>query len=204
MTKTAAKPNPTKPILSKPNFSTRVLTGPRTRFSYCHVWEPKSVNGGDPKYSMSVLIPKDDTETVEKIRSAIELAYREGEAKLKGKGPLPPLSALKTPLRDGDLDRPGDPAYAGCWFLNANAEKAPGIVDAHAKPILDRSEVYSGCYGRVSLTFFAFNTNGNRGIACGLNNIQKLRDGESLGGQMSAEEEFAGLEDDGDEEDFLN
>ncbi len=188
--------------VAKPAASTRVVTGPRSRFSFCHIWEPKSINGGDPRYSMSVIIPKDDTETVDRINGAIEAAYRDGESKLKGKGSLPPLSALKTPLRDGDLDRPDDPAYAGCWFLNANSDRAPGIVDAHAQPILDRNEVYSGCYGRVSLSFFAFNTNGNRGIACGLNNIQKLRDGEPLGGQLSAEQEFAGL-DDGDE-DFLN
>ncbi len=193
----------TKKAAAKPNPSTRVVTGPRTRFSYCHVWEPKSINGGEPRYSLSAIIPKDDTETAERIKAAIELAYHEGEAKLKGKGALPPLSALKTPLRDGDLDRPDDPAYAGCWFLNANSDRAPGIVDAQARPILDRSEVYSGCYGRVSLSFYAFNTNGNRGIACGLNNLQKLRDGEPLGGQMSAETEFAGLEEDGDE-DFLN
>ena len=186
----------------KPAASTRVVTGPRSRFSFCHIWEPKSINGGDPRYSMSVIIPKDDEDTVSRINGAIEAAYRDGESKLKGKGALPPLSAIHTPLRDGDLDRPDDPAYAGCWFLNANSDRAPGIVDAHAQPILDRNEVYSGCYGRVSLSFFAFNTNGNRGIACGLNNIQKLRDGEPLGGHLSAEQEFAGL-DDGDE-DFLN
>lgn len=187
----------------KPAASTRVVTGPRTRFSYCNVWEPRSVNGGDPKYSMSLIIPKDDAETVGRINRAIEAAYREGEAKLKGKGALPPLTAIRTPLRDGDLDRPEDPAYAGCWFLNANSDRAPGIVDAKAQPILDRGEVYSGCYGRVSIGFYAYNTNGNRGIACGLNNIQKIRDGEPLGGYLSAEQEFAGLEADGDE-DFLN
>ena len=185
----------------KPAAPTRVVTGPRMRFSYCHIWEPKSINGGEPRYSMSVIIPKSDTETVKKIRDAIEAAYREGESRLKGKGSLPPLSSLKTPLRDGDLDRPDDPTYAGCWFLNANSDRAPGIVDAHAQPILDRSEVYSGCYGRVSLSFFAFSSNGNRGIACGLNNVQKMFDGEPLGGNISAEQEFAGL-DDGDE-DFL-
>jgi len=184
-----------------PAAPTRVVTGPRTRFSFCHIWEPKSVNGGDPKYSVSVLIPKDDTETVEKINAAIGTAYSEGEARLKGDdGTLPPLAALKTPLRDGDLERPEDPAYAGCWFLNANSDRAPGIVDAHAQPIRNPEEVYSGCYGRVSLTFYAFHMNGNRGIACGLNNIQKLRDGEPLGAILSAEEEFAGLADDGEEE----
>lgn len=188
--------------VSKPASATRVVTGPRMRFSYCHIWEPKSINGGEPRYSMSVIIPKSDQETVRKIQNAIEAAYREGESKLKGKGSLPPLSSLKTPLRDGDLDRPDDPAYAGCWFLNANSDRAPGIVDHNAQPILDRSEVYSGCYGRVSLSFYAFSSNGNRGIACGLNNVQKVFDGEPLGGQISAEQEFAGLES-GEDEDFL-
>ena len=188
---------------TKPAASTRVVLGPRTRFSYCNIWEPRSINGGNPKYSMSAIIPKDDLQTVNAVNAAIETAYRDGEAKLKGKGALPPLAALKTPLRDGDLERPDDPAYAGCWFLNANSDKAPGIVDAACNPILDRSEVYSGCYGRVSVTFFAFNSNGNRGIACGLNNIQKLSDGTPLGGHSRAEDDFADLDDE-DDEDFLS
>ena len=195
---------PASVVTSKSASATRVVLGPRTRFSFCNIWEPKSINGGTPKFSMSAIIPKDDIPTVKAINAAVETAYREGEAKLKGKGSLPPLSALKTPLRDGDLERPDDPAYAGCWFMNANSDKAPGIVDASAQPILDRSEVYSGCYGRVSVTFFAFNSNGNRGIACGLNNIQKLKDGEPLGGRISAEQEFAAFaEEPAAEEDFL-
>ena len=195
---------PASVVTSKSASATRVVLGPRTRFSFCNIWEPKSINGGTPKFSMSAIIPKDDIPTVKAINAAVEAAYREGEAKLKGKGSLPPLSALKTPLRDGDLERPDDPAYAGCWFMNANSDKAPGIVDASAQPILDRSEVYSGCYGRVSVTFFAFNSNGNRGIACGLNNIQKLKDGEPLGGRISAEQEFAAFaEEPAAEEDFL-
>ena len=95
---------------------THVITGPNVRFSYCCVWEPKSINGGDPRYSVSLLIPKSDRKTVGEINEAIEAAYHEGEARLRNKGSLPPLSALKTPLRDGDTDRPDDPAYAGCWF----------------------------------------------------------------------------------------
>jgi len=141
----------------KPVSATRVITGPKCRFSYCHIWEPQSINDGDPRYSLCVLIPKTDKETVQKIRAAMEAAYKEG------------------------------------------------VVDFQAQPILDRSEVYSGCYGRVSLTFFVFNTNGNRGIAVGLNNVMKCYDGEPLGGHMSAEAEFAGLEVPADdEEDFLN
>lgn len=186
------------------NVSTKMITGKDTRFSYCSVWEPRSVNGGDPQYSIALLIPKSDETTVAAIRAAQELAYKEGEAILKGRGgTVPPMSAIRVPLRDGDLERPEDPSYAGCWFLNARSSRAPGIVDAAARPILDRSEFYSGCYGRASITFFAYNQNGNRGIGCGLNNLQKLRDGEPLGGRISAEQEFAGFAEEAPDDDFL-
>lgn len=180
---------------------TKVITGVNTRWSYANVWDPKSINGGTPKYSVSLLIPKDDTVTVNKIKAAIQAAYEEGESKLKGNGKtVPPLSTLKQPLRDGDLERPDDEVYAGCYFINANSATAPGIVDADRQPILERSEVYSGVYGRASINLYAFNSNGNRGIACGLNNLQKIRDGEPLGGKSRAEEDFASEADD----DFLS
>ena len=179
----------------------KVITGPDTRWSYANVWEAKSINGGTPKFSVSLIIPKSDTRTIAKIKAAIEAAYREGEAKLKGNGKtVPPLSAIKTPLRDGDSERPDDPAYANSYFINANSSTAPGIVDADRQPILERSEVYSGVYGRASINFYAFNSNGNRGIACGLNNLQKIRDGEPLGGKSRAEDDFATEI----EEDFLS
>jgi hypothetical protein len=185
---------------NKVNNPMKVITGPDTRWSYANVWEPKSINGGTPKYSVSLIIPKSDTKTVAKLKAAIEAAYREGESKLKGNGKtVPPLAALKTPLRDGDTERPDDDAYANAYFINANATTAPGIVDVDRNPILTRSEVYSGVYGRASISFYAFNSNGNKGIACGLNNLQKVRDGEPLGGKASAESDFA-TEDD---EDFL-
>ena len=187
----------------KPVNPLKVITGKDTRWSYCNVWEPKAINGGTPKFSVSLLIPKSDTVTVKKIKDAIEAAYREGEAKLKGNGKtVPPLTAIKTPLRDGDAERPDDPAYAGHYFLNANSATAPGIVDADCQPILTRSEVYSGVYGRASISFYAFNSSGNRGIACGLNNLQKIRDGEPLGGRASAESDFSDFDDDDD--DFLS
>ena len=170
----------------------KVITGPDTRWSYANVWEAKSINGGTPKFSVSLIIPKSDARTVTKIKAAIEAAYREGEAKLKGNSKtVPPLSTIKTPLRDGDTERPDDPAYANAYFINANSATAPGIVDADRQPVLDRSEVYSGVYGRASINFYAFNSNGNRGIACGLNNLQKIRDGEPLGGKSRAEDDFA-------------
>lgn len=179
----------------------KVITGKDTRWSYANVWEPKAVNGGTPKYSVSLIIPKSDTVTVQKINDAIKAAYDEGQAKLKGNGrSVPTLSVIKTPLRDGDTERPDDPAYAGCYFVNANATSAPGIVDADRNPILTRSEVYSGVYGRASISFYAFNSNGNKGIACGLNNLQKIRDGEPLGSKVSAEVDF----DTEDDEDFLS
>lgn len=180
------------------NNPMKVITGPNTRWSYANVWEPKSINGGTPKYSVSLIIPKSDTATIKKIEAAIEAAYKEGEAKLKGNGrSVPALSVLKTPLRDGDAERPDDEAYANAYFVNANSATAPGIVDADRQEIIDRSEVYSGVYGRASINFYAFNSNGNKGIACGLNNLQKIRDGEPLGGKSRAEDDFAGEEDEG-------
>ena len=161
----------------------KVITGKDTRWSYANVWEAKSINGGTPKFSVSLIIPKSDTVTVQEIKAAIQAAYEEGQAKLKGNGrSVPPLTAIKAPLRDGDTERPDDPAYANSYFINANSATAPGIVDADCNPILTRSEVYSGVYGRASINFYAFNSNGNKGIACGLNNLQKIRDGEPLGG----------------------
>ena len=177
---------------------TKVITG-ETRWSYVNVWQPKGIDGSKPKYSISLVIPKSDTKTIEKIKAAIQAAYKEGESKLKGNGRVvPPLAALKTPLRDGDAERPGDEAYAGCYFVNASNYTQPGIVDRNREDIIDEREVYSGCYGRASITFYAFNSSGNRGIACSLNNLQKLRDGEQLGGHSRAQDDFAD-----DEEDFL-
>lgn len=174
---------------------TKVITGPKTRWSYANVWDAKSINGGAPKFSVSLIIPKSDTATVNKIKAAIQAAYSEGESKLKGNGKsVPALSVIKNPLRDGNLERPDDAAYANSYFINANSATALGIVDANRQPILDRSEVYSGVYGRASINFYAFNSNGNRGIACGLNNLQKIADGEPLGGKSRAEDDFADTE----------
>ena len=176
----------------RPVSGTKVVTGKETRFSYLNVFEPKSINGSTPKYSVSLIIPKTDTATIEKINRAIKAAYEEGQSKLRGNSKfVPDLESLKLPLRDGDKERKGDPAYAGCMFINANSSTAPGIVDADCNPILDRSEVYSGVYGRASINLYAFNSNGNKGIACGLNNLQKIRDGEPMGSRSRAEDDFA-------------
>jgi len=183
---------------------TKVVTGV-CRLSYANIWQAKSINGGAPKFSTSVLIPKTDAVTVNRIKTAIQAAYEEGESKLKGNGKsVPTLASLKTPLRDGDTERPDDEAYAGCWFVNANSGTAPGVVDISRQPILETSEIYSGVYARVSLSFYAFNSNGNKGIACGLQNIQKVRDGEPLGGRTRAEDDFDDEFATADEDDFLN
>lgn len=177
---------------------TKVITGESTRWSYANVWKPKAMAyGAKPKYSVSLIIPKSDTVTIQKINAAIKAAYEEGQSKLKGTGKsVPPLATLKTPLRDGDVERPNDKAYHDAYFVNANSPNAPGVVDADRQPIVDTSEVYSGVYGRASITFYAFNSKGNKGIACGLNNLQKITDGEPLGGKTRAEDDFDDIYDD--------
>ena len=172
---------------------TKVVTG-IVRLSFANVWEAKSINGGTPKYGVSLIISKSDEKTINAIQAAIDAAIKEGAGKFGGK--VPPKSSLKLPLRDGDIDRPDDEAYAGCYFVNANSATAPQIVDKNVNLIFDRSEIYSGVYARVSVNFYAFNSNGNRGVACGLGNIQKIRDGEPLGGKSSAADDFTAAAED--------
>ena len=174
------------------NLATKVKTG-KVRLSYCSIWEPKaSFDGAKPKYSTSVIVPKSDTKTIDAINAAIKAAYEDGLSKLKGNAKTAPaLNVLKTPLRDGDLERPDDEAYKDSYFFNANSTTAPGVVDADRQEILDHTEIYSGVYARVSVNFYAYNTGTAKGIACGLNNIMKLADGEPLAGKISAADDFA-------------
>ena len=190
--------------MSEAKSATKVITGKNTIFSYLTVNEPKTpIGGGTPKYSVSLIIPKSDTETIQKIRKAIRAAYEEGQNRLKGNSKfLPALEDLKTPLRDGDKERPGDEAYKDAYFLNASSTSKPGLVGRDCTPLIDSSEWYSGISGKASINFFAFNTNGNRGIACSLNNLQKLKDGTPLGGHSRPEDDFE-VEDD-DDDDFLS
>lgn len=170
-----------------PTNPAKVITG-KVRFSYVSVWEKTAIGDSDEeKYSISLIIPKSDKAQISKIEKAIEAAKQAGKSKWGGKIP----AKLKTPLRDGDEDRPDDPAYQDSVFLNATCKTKPGVVDANVDPIIDQDEFYSGCYGRASITFYAFDVNGNRGIACGLNHVQKLADGDHLGGRSSAESDFA-------------
>lgn len=169
--------------------TTKVVTG-KVRLSYAKVWEPESQNEGeDKKFSTAILIPKSDTATIEKIKAAIELAKEHGKSKVADKNGKIPAN-LKTPLRDGDVDKPDDPTYAGMYFLNASTRTRPGIVDINRNAIMDRDEVYSGCYCLASINFYAYNSNNSKGIAAGLNNLMKVADGERLGGGSSAEDDF--------------
>ena len=170
--------------------STKVVTD-KVRFCYVNVFEPTAMNEGDtPKYNICILIPKDDAKTLDKINKAIEAAKQAGKAKLADKnGKIP--SNLKLPLRDGDDERSDDPAFEGMYFINANSQRKPSIVDKELNPIMEKEEFYSGCYGRASINFYAFNVS-SKGIAAGLNNLQKLEDGEMLAGGSTAEEDFGG------------
>ena len=171
-------------------MSIKVMTG-KVRASFVHVFEPAAINGGEPKYSVSLIIPKSDTVTIGKLREAIEQAKQEGVPKWGGK--IPPN--LKLPLRDGDVDRPDDAAYANSYFINATSLEKPGIVNRRRIPLTDPLSIYSGCYIRASVNIYPFNANGNRGVAAGLGNVQFVRDGDRLSGRASAESDFDALED---------
>ena len=193
-------------MANQKNFSATKMVIP-CRISFANIWEPKAINGGDEKYSVSCLIPKSDKKTLARIQKAVEAAKEDGKAR-KWSGKIPPN--LKLPLRDGDIDRPDDENYEDCYFLNASSKDAPQVVDRKVNPVVDPMMVYSGCYCNVSVNFYAFNANGNRGVAAGLGNIQFVRDGERLSGKASADADFDALEDDdedvlgGDLPDYLN
>lgn len=171
---------------------TKVITG-KVRMSYAHVHEPSSINEDQPKkYSVSLIIPKSDTKTVAKIKAAVKIAYEEGKDKFGGKLP----KAWKNPLRDGDEEREDDENYVGCYFVNASSQRKPEIVDENRDEIMSKDDFYSGCYGRASVNFYAFSVSGNKGVACGLNNLQKLEDGDRLGGSASSAADDFGTDDD--------
>ncbi len=170
------------------------------RISFANIWEAKSINGSEEKYSVSCIIPKSDKKTLTKIHNAIEAAKELGKSKKWG-GKVP--ANLKMPLRDGDVDRADDEAYADSMYLNANSKDAPQIVDRKVQPILDPMDCGSGDYCNVSVNFYAFNANGNRGVAAGLGNIQKIKDVERLAGKASAAADFIEVDDEVDPEEIF-
>ena len=168
-----------------------ITIGP-VRFSYLHVWEAVSIEEGSPKkFSVSAIIPKSDKETIKKIQAAIEAAKAMGkDSKFAGKIP----ANLKTPLRDGDAERPDDEAYKNAVFMNCHATTRPGVVDAARNPIIEQDEVYSGAYGYLNITLYPFNAGGSKGIAAGFNHLMKTKDGERLSGRVSVDEAFGDVD----------
>jgi hypothetical protein len=190
----------TKPTTAS---DTKVMVGGPdnlVRFSYLHVFKAVAVQEGSAeKFSVSLIIPKSDKKTIAKIKAGINAAIEQGKTS-KWKGKLP--KDLKTPLKDGDEEREDDEVYENSYFINANCTKKPGVVNKKKVPITDEEEIYSGCYGIASVNFYPYDTAGNKGIACGLNNIMKIKDGDFLGGRASAESDFEDVEIEDDEDDI--
>ena len=172
-------------------MSNTIVTG-EVRFSYVNVFEPRAgQNGGEPKYSITILLPKSDIATKQAIDREIQAELQNGIAAKFG-GQMPARPAI--PIHDGDGTRPSGEPFGeecrGCWVFTASSKQKPEVVDENCQPILSQTQVYSGCYGRVSLRFFAYNQAGKKGIGCGLGNVQKLHDGEPLGGGTTAKQDF--------------
>lgn len=170
-------------------MSTKVVTG-KVRFSFCNIWEAKEPQGGgDPKYSVTLLIPKTDTVTVNKIKAAMQEA-RENFCKRNGANAIP--AKFNHTMHDGDGLRDSGEAYGpeckGCYVITVSSKQKPVIVDSFRNEITDPGEVYSGCYGRASINFYGYNRNGKKGISAGLLSVQKLHDGEPFGTVGSADD----------------
>ena len=169
--------------------ATTVVTG-KVRLSFAHLFEPRAAEEGGPlKYGTAILISKKDKYTLDRYESALEAAKELYKEKF-GKGKLPIASKFKTPLRDGDEEKPDDPAYAGHFFMNCNSDNKPGMVDLDLNPILDKTQLYSGCYVRVSFNLFPYSGKAN-GIAAGLNSVQFIADGDPFGNVSRPEVDFA-------------
>lgn len=176
---------------------TKVVFGP-CRLSYTHVFNKYAPDGdvANGKYMTNVLIPKGEKETIKAIQQAIDAAKKAAVvSKWSGKEP----KKLDMPLRDGD-EKDDDEVYADSFYVNAKSSTRPGVCDKNKTPIVDEDEVYSGVWAIVSVTFFGYDVSGNRGVACGLNNIMKFKDGERLGGRASAESDFADVDMEDDED----
>lgn len=182
-------------------MATKIMTG-KVRFSYVTLAQPKaSEEGAEPKYSLVLLIPKSDTVTLQKIKKAIDEAAkafrdRNGQASL----PANPMN----PLHDGDGTKPnsGEPygeECKGCYVMNASSKVKPLLVDEFRNPLADPNEIYSGCYGRALINFYGY-SNKRKGIGCGLLGVQKMHDGDPLGGTVATIDDFNdGFEDHDDD-----
>lgn len=185
-------------------MATKIVTG-KVRFSYVNVFEPREdQNGGDAKYSITLLIPKSDTATVEKIKAAIAEA-RDVFCKKNGASALP--AKPNHTLHDGDGVRdsgdPYGPECRGCYVITVSSKQKPIIVDSFRNTITDPAELFSGCYGRAAINFYGYSRNGKKGISAGLQSVQKLHDGEPLGGSRGSADDFNDDYQD-DEDDLLS
>lgn len=163
--------------------------------SYASIFKPKSFEEGKPKYQLVLIWPKKDKAQLAELQKAIvEIAQARFGTNAEGKVidvvPLLKAGKLKNPLRDGDIERSDDKAFANSYFLTASSERAPGIVDRAVQPVFDEGEAYSGCTFRASVALFAFDKKGNKGVAVGLNNLQVVAKGPRLDGKKSAEDDF--------------
>lgn len=172
---------------------TQVITGV-CRLFYVNAFQARANDQGVEKYSVQGLIPKGDAGTLAMIRAAIIAAKAEFEKKFKMKFP----ASGKLPIRDGDAElddeTKDDPDYRGHFFFNASSKQKPGLVDAQGQEIISQSELYSGVFGRLIINFYPYDVKGNKGIAAGLNGIQKIRDGEPKSGVGSVSEVFGRYE----------
>ena len=163
------------------------------RFSYCNLFEPVSRNGQEPKYSVTLLVPKTNTAAKAAIDAAIQEAINAGVTKCWN-GARPPQPAIC--VHDGDGVRPSDgmpfgEECKGCWVFTASSKQQPFVVDTNVQNIIDPRLVYSGMWGNVSVNFFPYNQSGKKGVGCGLNGVQKTQDGEPLTSRVTAEEAFS-------------
>ena len=171
----------------------QVVTG-ECRLSFVNVFEPKAMKEGDtPKYSVTIIVPKSDTRTIEAIKAAIQAAAEMGAQKhFGGRVPTNVNHTFKdgdTATNDmGDLQKEKYPEYANSYYMRLSTKFAPKVLDANRNEILDPTEIYSGCYGKVSLTCFAYSGDGKRGVSACLNNVMKTRDGEPLTSSLSGDE----------------
>lgn len=181
--------------MARSTNSTKVTTG-KVRLSWPHLFEAYAHEDEEPKFSTMLLIPKGDTKTIEALRAAEENAKERGKAS-KWNGKIP--ASLSSVIKDGDDTADDYPERAGHWTMTVRSKTRPGVVDKSVQPIMDPSEIYSGVFARVSLSAFPYNVSGNKGVSFGLGNVQKLADGESLGGASRADEDFDALDDDEDD-----
>lgn len=178
---------------------TKVVTG-TCRLSYVHLFEPYAQDSdSEEKYSCVILIPKGDKATLAKIDKAIKAAAEQGKnSKFDGKIPNNLVTTLHDGDEEGDLEK--NPEYEGHMFMSIASKTKPGLVDADVNPILDSTELYSGAYARVSINAFPYNYKGKKGVSFGLNHVQKVKDGDFLGGRSRAEDDFEALDDSGDDD----